>query len=88
MDHGEGGTLGVQRLATDDRIRIAIDPDDAATGGIQDGPAVTAATERGVDIDSTVPGLQGVDNLVKKNGLMNYPLFFHNQLSTARWASY
>src|SRR5258705_5300592 len=49
---------------------VAVDADDPGTGGVEDGPAVTARTKGGIDINAAGTGLKHPDRLAAEDGNM------------------
>ena len=56
---------------------VAVDADDPGSGGVENGPAVAAGPEGGVDIDAAVAGLEHLDGLAAEHGNMTFASRIH-----------
>ena len=62
-----------------DRCAVAVDADHPCAGEIENGPAVAAGPEGGVDIDAAIAGLEHFDGFAAQHGNMTRGVRIHAQ---------
>src|SRR4029079_19643682 len=75
VDHGQARMPSGELQPAGYRVGVTIEGQDLATRTFEDGPAVAATTERGVDVNGAVPQVQCVERLVDEHGPMCHSAF-------------
>ena len=71
LDQREPAVGSIDQIeAARNRRAVAVDADDAGSGDVEDGAAVAAGAEGGVDIDAAVAGAEHLDRLAAEDGNM------------------